>query len=57
MQSGDKLYSEEKPVCVPAKLRAVPYFAWGNRGVNQMRGVDAGGIRIQHSKLRQQKTD
>lgn len=37
MQSGDKLYSEEKPVCVPAKLRAVPYFAWGNRGVNQMR--------------------
>ena len=37
LQSGDQLYSEKKPLCVPAKLKAIPYFAWGNRGVNQMR--------------------
>ena len=34
---GAELYSEEEPVFEPVKLRAVPYFAWGNRGLNQMR--------------------
>ena len=34
---GTELYSEEEPVFEPVKLRAVPYFAWGNRGLNQMR--------------------
>lgn len=26
-----ELYSENRPVAVPAQLMAVPYFAWGNR--------------------------
>lgn len=34
---GTELYSEEEPVFEPVKLRAIPYFAWGNRGLNQMR--------------------
>ncbi len=34
---GTELYSEEEPVFEAVKLRAVPYFAWGNRGLNQMR--------------------
>lgn len=37
MESSEELYSEEKPACIPVGLRAIPYFAWGNRGVNQMR--------------------
>jgi hypothetical protein len=34
---GDALYSEEKPSFEAVTLRAIPYFAWGNRGLNQMR--------------------
>lgn len=31
------LYTSKKPVPVPETLTAVPYYAWGNRGENQMR--------------------
>ncbi|MBQ6364174.1 MAG: glycoside hydrolase family 127 protein [Lachnospiraceae bacterium] len=31
------LYTEKKPELVPETLTLIPYFAWGNRGVNQMR--------------------
>lgn len=37
MQSSQELYSEQRPEPVPVQLTAVPYFAWGNRGENQMR--------------------
>lgn len=33
----DVLYSENRADRQPVMLRAIPYFAWGNRGVNQMR--------------------
>lgn len=33
----EELYSEEVPLLTDAPMRAVPYFAWGNRGENQMR--------------------
>ena len=35
--SKDTLYSEEKPVQEKVRMMAIPYFAWGNRGLNQMR--------------------
>ena len=34
---GDDLYSEQAPRMEDVTLRAIPYFAWGNRGLNQMR--------------------
>lgn len=34
---SELLYSEEKPVLKDAPMKAIPYFAWGNRGENQMR--------------------
>lgn len=37
MRSSSALYSECRPAPVPKKLSAVPYFAWGNRGIGQMR--------------------
>lgn len=37
MKSSLELYSEQRPETVPEQLTAVPYFAWGNRGGNQMR--------------------
>lgn len=37
MTSSAALYSEEPPKAEPAVLRAVPYFAWGNRGAGGMR--------------------
>lgn len=37
MEGTDKLYSEEPPVCKDVELTAIPYYAWGNRGENQMR--------------------
>ncbi len=37
MKSGPGLYSEHRPTAVPEKLTAIPYFAWGNRKVGQMR--------------------
>lgn len=36
-ESKEDLYSEEKPVKKEAVLTAIPYYAWGNRGENQMR--------------------
>lgn len=36
-RESDALYSEEKPDYQPHKLTAIPYYLWGNRGVNQMR--------------------
>ena len=35
--SGPALYSDEPPRQEPVTLTAVPYYAWGNRGLNQMR--------------------
>ncbi|MBE5940165.1 MAG: glycoside hydrolase family 127 protein [Lachnospiraceae bacterium] len=32
-----KLYSTVAPVTTPATLTAIPYYTWGNRGLNQMR--------------------
>jgi len=34
---SDELYSDEEPEVLPVKMKAIPYFAWGNRGLNQMR--------------------
>lgn len=34
---GDELYCEQAPKIEDVTLRAIPYFAWGNRGLNQMR--------------------
>lgn len=35
--SQDELYAQARPCESPALLCAVPYYAWGNRGENQMR--------------------
>lgn len=35
--AAEQLYMEELPPCVPARVKAIPYYAWGNRGLNQMR--------------------
>lgn len=32
-----ELYSDEPPVMMEQPLTAIPYFAWGNRGLNEMR--------------------
>jgi DUF1680 family protein len=37
MHSDVALYSHIRPVARPYTLTAVPYYAWGNRGLNQMR--------------------
>lgn len=37
MQGSDKLYSYNRPTPKPCTLKAVPYYTWGNRGLNQMR--------------------
>lgn len=34
--SGSELYSDTPPRQEPVTLTAVPYYAWGNRGLNQM---------------------
>ena len=33
----DGLYTEEEPQITPCKAAAIPYYLWGNRGINQMR--------------------
>jgi DUF1680 family protein len=33
---GDILYRNEPPDYVPVKIKAVPYFVWGNRGDGEM---------------------
>ncbi len=35
--NNNQLYSTTKPVIKPAKLKFVPYYAWANRGENEMR--------------------
>ncbi|MCM1136049.1 MAG: glycoside hydrolase family 127 protein [Clostridium sp.] len=37
MVGGEELYSEKPPVKAEAELTAIPYYAWANRGENQMR--------------------
>lgn len=37
MVGSEELYSETPPVKEAAKLTAIPYYAWANRGENQMR--------------------
>lgn len=37
VKSGEELYSFEKPELQAATLKAIPYYMWGNRGINQMR--------------------
>lgn len=37
MVGGEALYSEEPPKKEEVTLTAVPYYTWGNRGLNQMR--------------------
>ena len=36
-QVGDELYSYEAPAAKACRITMVPYYAWGNRGLNQMR--------------------
>ncbi len=33
----DALYSDERPAAEPCRITMIPYYAWGNRGLNQMR--------------------
>ncbi len=37
ISSSEALYAEEPPRIKDVRLTAIPYFAWGNRGENQMR--------------------
>ncbi|MGF7143018.1 hypothetical protein HNQ56_001440 [Anaerotaenia torta] len=37
LTSHDVLYTEENPQARNEAMKAIPYFAWGNRGLNQMR--------------------
>ncbi len=37
LQSTDDLYSEQPPERKSVKARTIPYYMWGNRGLNQMR--------------------
>jgi len=34
---SNDLYSEKKPITETVKLKAIPYYAWGNRGIGEMR--------------------
>lgn len=34
---GEELYTEDEPVVKATPMKAIPYFAWGNRGINQMK--------------------
>lgn len=37
MAQNEGLYTSDAPVLTPCTAAAVPYYAWGNRGENQMR--------------------
>ncbi len=37
VQGSAALYSRERPQREPAEIRMIPYYAWGNRELNQMR--------------------
>jgi DUF1680 family protein len=32
-----ELYTDKPPVAELAAMKAIPYYAWGNRGLNQMK--------------------
>ena len=36
-KTTDALYSDEKPVKEEVTITMIPYYAWGNRGLTQMR--------------------
>ena len=36
-KAGDALYSPRRPALEPCTLTLIPYYAWGNRGLSQMR--------------------
>lgn len=33
----NELYSDQAPIVEPAVISAIPYYAWSNRGLNQMK--------------------
>lgn len=35
--AGEELYTSEEPELKDIRIKAIPYFVWGNRGINQMR--------------------
>jgi uncharacterized protein len=35
--ASNNLYSYEEPKCEACEITLIPYYAWGNRGLNQMR--------------------
>lgn len=37
LTSGQELYSDQPPSKNSARIRVIPYFAWGNRGEGEMR--------------------
>lgn len=37
IHTSETLYSEERPTKEKETLTAIPYYAWANRGENQMR--------------------
>jgi DUF1680 family protein len=37
IEKGDKIYFTKRPKAIACKIKAVPYYSWGNRGSNQMR--------------------
>lgn len=37
MRRTDELYLSAKPQTEPVTITAIPYYAWGNRGLNEMR--------------------
>lgn len=37
LEKEDRPYSTKRPEALPCKIKGVPYYVWGNRGLNQMR--------------------
>lgn len=37
VEKTEALYVSERPKMNQCKLKAIPYYTWGNRGLNQMR--------------------
>ncbi|MBO4732708.1 MAG: glycoside hydrolase family 127 protein [Spirochaetaceae bacterium] len=37
IKGTDDLYSDQKPEAIPQTIWMIPYYLWGNRGVNQMK--------------------
>ena len=34
---ADELYTEKSPEGREVRLKAIPYYQWGNRGINEMK--------------------